>query len=65
VVKEKTMKNLLMLLFLVRVTIPAGTSVVYKNVETVWPQNGYYRLDFTDGRHAWVPMEWAVIEEVK
>lgn len=59
------MKKLLMLLYIARVTIPMGAKYYYENVETVWPQNGFYRLDFTDGRKVWVPMEWTVIEEVK
>lgn len=59
------MKNLLMLLFIAKVTIPMGQSVTYKDVETFFVQDGNYKLVLKDGRNVWVPIMWTVVEEVK
>ncbi len=59
------MKNLLMLLFIAKVTIPMGQSVTYKNVKDITGTDGCYRLTLDDGRMVWVPKEWTVIEEQK
>lgn len=61
------MKNLLLLLFIARITIPMGLKVTYDNVEKVdYMSEGFnYRLKLTDGRTVYAPMMFTVIEEVK
>ncbi len=59
------MKNLLLLLFIARVAIPMGMKVTIENIETVWPEGMYYRLDLVGGKKVFVPTMFTVIEEVK
>ena len=57
-------KQLLVLLFIARVTIPMGQKVTYENVEKILSiSDGMYHLWLADGRDVYVPVMFTVIEE--
>lgn len=61
------MKYILILLFIVRVTIPMGAKATYQNVREIWcPDNAtHYVLKLEDGSKVYVPVMFTIIEEIK
>lgn len=61
------MKNLLILLFIVKVTIPMGIKETYQAKKIDWMMSNHetYCLILEDGRRVFVPRQWTVIEETK
>lgn len=59
-------KWLIVLLFLVKVKVPFGVDVTYRDVKD-WNATafGYYVLTLADDRKAMVPIMWTTIEEQK
>lgn len=59
-------KWLIVFLFLVRVKIPMGTDLTYRDVKSVTATDrGYYALVLSDDRTAFVPIMWTCIEYQK
>lgn len=56
------MKWLLSLVFIVRVTIPFGTTKTYE-AEKIDYGDGKYLLVLTNGKTVMVPVMWTIIEE--
>lgn len=57
------LKNLLVLLFIARVTIPMGQKAVYENVERYTCYGEWTVLRLEDGKLVQVPTMFTVIEE--
>lgn len=59
-------KWLLVFLFLVKVKVPFGVDLTYRDVKAFLPNAmGYYELVLSDDRKAYVPVMWTSIEEQK